>query len=172
MKKRLIMLLIAAICCMFGCKDDSKETVVYDDGMAEELSENVIKCFKDEDEKELEMLFCQKIKESGELSTEIREAFAYINGEIVSHDMPKGSTGGGIIENGKRTELSMNGKVTNIKTETGKVYSIYIHSYAINTKKEDYVGITNIDIYLESELVNDNKDSGIQQHFSIGDFLE
>ena len=48
---------------MFGCKDDSKETVVYDEGMAEELSENVIKCFKDEDEKKLEMLFCQKIKE-------------------------------------------------------------------------------------------------------------
>lgn len=32
-------------------------------------------------------------------------------------------------------------------------------------------GITNIDIYLESELVTENEDSSLQ-HFSIGDFLE
>lgn len=113
---------------------------------ADRISQSVIECFVDEDEKELKKLFCEKIAGKYTLDKEIQNAFDYIDGEIISYNVYSDPIGGSAWDDGVQTRLDVKPWIREIKTDTGGEYTIAAHGYLVYEKGGEYIGLTYINI--------------------------
>lgn len=130
----------------------SNSDYITPDQQADKLTVQIFDCFINNDSETLKSLFSSNVQESHDLDTEIKEAFYYIGGDIISYDEPDGTIQGKSrrAEEGI-TQLVLGGVITNIKTDTGKTYRISFTSYAINKDDEDDVGVISIGV-IDEEL--------------------
>lgn len=130
-----------------GCSfDETKET-------AEEHSDIIISCIKENDVSTLEEMFCPYIRDNHKLYEEIKAAFEFIDGEIVSEgDKHYLDETGGAVENGQIVSSRIQPEIRNVKTDSNKEYTIIFNEYLINTENPDYTGITRITITNEIGL--------------------
>ncbi|NLZ46438.1 MAG: DUF5104 domain-containing protein, partial [Clostridiales bacterium] len=161
--KKLFLIAITLIMCvgMSACTpvgnilskfENSSDKYITPDKQADNLTLQIFECFLDKDSEELKSLFSKNIQDSYEHDTEIQEAFNYIDGNIISYDKPDGEIQGESRRGEKGvTELIFGGKIRNIETDKGKVYSISFTSYAINKDDENNVGVLSIGV-IDSEL--------------------
>jgi hypothetical protein len=164
----LSVFLVISTSCDFKWQPIDRENIINDD-TAKKLSVEVMEYIKDGDIESLKNLFCLTIQNTHNLDKEIAEALEFIDGEIVSHDEPKGSTGAGKMREEGWIELGLSGRIENILTDTGKIYRIRFHSYAIYKANEDNVGITSMNI-LSEEYNRENNLPAWAKH-TIGEFF-
>ena len=127
-------------------EETTKEEGVYQDPwiVAQKQSEEIWECIENKDAEKLKSLFCPKIQDTHNLDLEIERFFQYIDGEIISYDRPYGNYGGGSKKDGIDTESHLWGRIKNINTDTGKIYSIGFESYLVYKKDEEYEGVNEI----------------------------
>lgn len=124
-----------------GCSSDETKTT------AEEHSDIIIICIKENDANTLEEMFCPYIRDNHKLDEEIEGAFEFIDGEIVSEgDKHYLDETGGAVENGQIVSSRIQPEIRNLKTDSDKEYTIIFNEYLINTENPDYTGITRITI--------------------------
>jgi len=139
------------------------------------MSLEIIRCFKDNDQKGLKSLFCEKSRSAPDFDAQITQAFAYIEGDILDYDINDSASGGQSIDNGKVTEWDVSPEITYVKTfedispaKTEDDLDFLIHVYDINyywliTNDEDtsYEGLQVMTI----NLLNVDK-------ITIGEYIE
>lgn len=114
-------------------------------------SEELLQGVLNKDAKAITDLFCPYVKENyPNLEEDIADWIELIDGDILSYDTPKGARGGGTAtaEDGV-VEQSINGGIENVKTSSGKTYRIGHGGYSVYKEHPDYVGVTNITIFVE-----------------------
>ncbi len=123
--------LCMAMIFLAGCNSDfsSPSNPLGDKSKAaKEIGEEVMSYLKSGDAEALKAMFCDELKNSDDFDEKINEAMSFIDGEIVSYKNNGGSGGREATWEKIRPEL------TEIETDTGKYYHIYMSVY---TKNED-----------------------------------
>lgn len=137
--KTCFILIVAIV--VSSCSFSGDEDYVYP---PKKLAEDVVLCFLEQETETLKSLFSSYIKSKYDMDLQIEEAFAFIDDEILSYDEPFGDESGSSVKNGEWIESKFYGKISNIKTDTGKSYEIIINSFDINKDNPDKVGCSRI----------------------------
>ncbi|MBQ8841455.1 MAG: DUF5104 domain-containing protein [Ruminiclostridium sp.] len=134
--------------------DNEAETTEENDSGFETFEESAIKagkiageifdCFKEEDSERLKGFFSQYIEGKYDLDAQIKEAFALIDGEIISSDNPTGMPSDSAVEDGIWVRRELSCDIKNINTDSGKTYRIKINYLDLEKKNPDKVGCTRI----------------------------
>lgn len=168
MKTKIILCALIAMLSLSGCgivkiihylvTGEAGEHGITPDEEAQILCEQVFDSVRNHDKEKLKSLFCKKLQETHDLDKEIDEFFDFIDGEIISYDEPDGGPGVGkrTAEDGLIID-QITGEIYNIKTDTGKTYSIVECAYRIYKSDESLVGITGIRIIDEDKLEKEGK---------------
>lgn len=128
-----------------------KERWDWDDSEGEECGLKVIDCFINKDSETLKDLFCNYVKNTHDLDSEIEEAFGVIKEEIVSYDKFRiGSADS--FEEGVRVYADISCTVP-VKTSDDEEFEICIFSYIENSEKPNLVGLKMISIYSDDTLI-------------------
>ena len=101
---------------------------------AEEIGEEVMSCLKSGDAVSLKAMFCDELKNSDDFDAKIDEVMGFIDGEIISYKNDGGSGGR------EETWEKIRPELTNIETDTGKYYHIYMSVY-IKNEDPDKLGM-------------------------------
>lgn len=153
--KKIISIFISLVLVIYGftgCIDDKSSVSPPPDEMARLQSISVMECFENEDIEGLKSMFCKRVIDNIDLNSQIEGAFEFINGKIISYDEPDGTSGGGLIKDGKRVELILRGDTENIKTDLGSTYTLSFHSYGIYKEDANKVGITYLRVIDENNI--------------------
>lgn len=109
----------------------------------------------DKDISAVEALLCPEFQDSHpELDKEIHDMFYLIDGDIVSYDESIYAISGGTTAEGEYVERYVEPGIRNIRTSTGKTYSIYFVYYIVNNEHPKLLGICNIHMVLEEDDEN------------------
>ena len=146
-----VCLIISIFIIMSGCSFMNSEKVNTPERQAKAISTQMIKCFKEKDSENLKSLFSQHVQGKYDLDTQIKEAFDFINGDIVSHDEPDGKSSGKSTDMLGTIYREIQGEVTSVKTDKGKTYGIYYFACRTYRYDKDYVGVYCILIASEDE---------------------
>jgi len=158
MKKFAILLTLILLC---GCK--AADTLwSAADGLilqkkAEKLCEKVYECFAARDADALEELFCEKTKNTHDLSDEIARAFEFISGNIVSYKSLDGNARYHFYD--LKNNVIVRNTIRTIKTDNGGEYSITV-SFNLRYADSDYVGVQKL-------AIAENED-----FFTVGELFE
>lgn len=147
MSAGLFLILLLFTSCSdnpIAIKDEIKDT-----------AEQAIDALVNEDSEELFRFFARDIQNNhkSETMAEIQEAFDFIDGKIISYDYDQG----GEEEKKNYGELiyyDCRIWLTNVTTDTGKVYSIDFTYHYIWDEKPECEGITKILIYPKDDSEN------------------
>ena len=173
MRKALIPLMISLIAYTFSsCKyyapvpensqDDNtyneefyneigKGRWIWDDSEGEECGLKVIDCFMNKDSETLKDLFCNYVKNTHDLDSEIDEAFGVIKEDIVSCGKFRiGSSDS--FDEGVRVYADTSCTVP-IKTSDDEEFEICIFSCIENIEKPNLVGLKMVSIYSDDTLI-------------------
>lgn len=100
--------------------------------------------------------FCPYVKENyPDLEEQIDEWMEFIDGEIISYDKPEKSLPSGSYCYGTIEYRNYGVTIKNVKTSTGKTYSIGHGVYTENIDHPEFIGITNMSIFDEDQY-NEN----------------
>ncbi|MCM1090666.1 MAG: DUF5104 domain-containing protein [Butyrivibrio sp.] len=155
-KNRIILGLscISIFITLTGCASSAPSTkspYIGPEQVARLQSEAILQGVLDKDAEAIANLFCPYMKENyPNLEEDIEIWIDFIDGDILSYDAPKGAMGSGTwtAEDGL-VEGSINGRVENVKTSSGKTYRIGHGGYSVYKEHPDYVGVTSITIFVE-----------------------
>lgn len=126
-----------------------------------EQSEEILRCFDENDIEGLKSLFCEEINDTHNLEQEITEAMEFYKGTSNSYDKVL-IDGGEAVVDGIITDKHIGYSIDNIETNENMVYRIVTHSYLVYECDINYVGIT----YLK--VIDNNSDVKVQ----IGEYIE
>ena len=124
--------------------DFAKERWDWDDSDGDECALKVIDCFINKDSETLKEMFCSRARNIPDFDEHINEAFAFIDGNIISYDDYIASCSEVAYEEGKLVERYYGPFVDNITTDKNKVYTMNISLYAVYEKDNGYVGVSSI----------------------------
>ena len=122
-------------------------------GIAKRIGTNLVECINSKDVEGIKELFCTQSQKSDKIDKEIAGIFELIHSEIISYDITCNS--GESVDNGKLTRQQETIFIDNIKTTDGNSYSIIIYNLSVYEKNTDYVGVSEIDIYIGDYGEND-----------------
>ena len=143
-KKILIVLL--GTCLLLGTGCIGVDVNVY----AEKNCKEVITSLSKDDAEGIKETFCIESQGNEELEDQIEEGIDFFDGRVVSYnDYIFMSQEGESYGEGELVEQDYTATCSEIKTSTGKTYSITIYAYSIDDECPDNVGISEIDIYDE-----------------------
>ncbi len=169
MKKLLIILLIIplVLVLIFSIKiyNRNKCYGIYmtQSNYMDHKTEKFLDYICDEDIEGLKSMFCEKNKADCDLDKQLKEAFEFIDGDIVSYDSPYGASGE-TTSDGKVIMSSMNPVIHNILTSNKKKYDIIFYYKIVYEEHPEYVGITQITI---TDITNDKNSD---KKYVIGKF--
>jgi hypothetical protein len=150
---------IIVICCLFliltGCKSGQN----YELQLAREVAQEIMDAVIEKDEELLFSLLSQNQQNYHKISEQIQEAFDFIDGEIISYELPTNTLGGGkVLENGKVISENIRIDIKNVETNSGKKYHIIIQYFLIFKEDINVEGIRLIRINLidDSSKIVDN----------------
>ena len=135
MKKNIFCILLSIIgigiilTLLTGCKSEfsSQSNPLGDKSKyAKEIGEEVMSYLKSGDTVSLKAMFCDELKNSDDFDEKIDEVMGFIDGEIIYYENDGGSGGR------EETWEKIRPKLTNIETDTGKYYHIYMSVYIKN----------------------------------------
>jgi hypothetical protein len=122
------------------------------DFLGKEKGDEIMNCLKTGNSEDLKDMFCTELKNSEGFDEKIDEIMSFIDGEIISYNIPIGNGGRG--ETWERLEPN----VKDVETDKGNFYRIYISIYIENENPEK-LGIHYLQIY----LLGDKGENGIRQ---------
>ena len=138
--------------CMFVNKEneENKDNITprqYAEKQAEKLMQEIIK----KDKEGIKSLFSKQMKQAQGFDKEIEGLLEFIDGEIISYDMPFGNMHGGTTKPGEGYVVQrISGEINNVKTDKGGNYTIGFMSYYIYDENEDLIGINTISVIDEN----------------------
>ncbi len=139
--KMLLLFLTVFFMTSCGMVDENKQA-------SNEKSEEIIRCFDENDIEGLKQLFCQNSQANYNLDEEIKAAFDLYEGTSESYNLHYGGSAGS-WRNGECKDEHITPQIRNLKTDSENIYLICYHEYLIY-KEEQCVGITYIRIFDES----------------------
>lgn len=162
--KKLILLLLAIALLLTSCSTNSLDTLnnilsAGESGEIKQMSNDIIKCFRQKDKESLKKLFCEQVRDSLGFDEEIDKAFEYCKCDsYITSTINESASGGDRKEYGKRLEWYARPEIPyfEILTETGsgdmKLYYYAIHYYwqILYEADEMLEGLH----YIEIELLN------------------
>lgn len=115
-----------------------------------DISQKIVDYFNKKDLDGLKEIFCQKTQGISDIREQIQAAFEFINGNIVSYNHTLEAAGEGQSREKGETVKFDNGWIINdIRTDTDKVYKIFVHMFLLDTDKNregvSYLCITDSD---------------------------
>ena len=121
--------------------------------IARNVAQDIMDCFINKDEEALYSLLSPNAQNFHLTREQIQEAFEFIDGEIISYDLPTTTGGGGHSkENGVITAKNMTPRIRNIVTNSGDIYKICFDYRLILESDRNSEGLDDIIIRLmESE---------------------
>ncbi|MBQ3161353.1 MAG: DUF5104 domain-containing protein [Oscillospiraceae bacterium] len=128
----------------------------------DEIINEVLRCFDEDDTTKLKELFCPKtIENVVALDEQIKTAMEFYDGKHLSYD--------DIIVNGRaaKSASGFDPVITGLMTDTGKRYYIWINSYVVNAHNPEYVGISSISVKLMGA-----DDSAENTYVEVGEYIE
>ena len=141
--------------CIFQNENEKQMDMTprqYAEKQAEELMQGII----NKDKEAIKALFSNQMKQTLRFDKEVEGMLEFIEGEIISYDMPFGKIHGGRTELGKGyVEQRIGGEINNIKTDKGGNYTISFMSYYIYDENKDLVGINIISIFDENSYTEE-----------------
>ena len=151
------------ICIFFmGCKginnDSTEEYVDSYSKTALQQADIIMDGIQSGNCEEIADIFCPYIKKNHpELQTDIKTWMKYIDGNIISYDPP--TTERGSLNTGESgvEMLVTEADIDNVKTDTGKTYSIGMGSYSVFKNHSDCVGVTDL-LIRDLDAEKENKD--------------
>jgi len=159
--KKALSVLAAVVLLLSACGEDegSAETAQKSNlDIARDVAQDIMDCFIDKDEEKLYSLFSTKSKKYYKLEEQIEAAFDFIDGEIISYELPTDTGGGGYeIENGKTIADNMTPWIY-IETDSGKMYRIVFQYFTVFVEDRNGEGLYCIIVSLL-----DNKKSLIER---------
>jgi len=155
--RECVLAIVILVFVLSGCgNSDSEEKYQSPEKIAQLQSEAIIEHVVNKDKEALKEMFCEHVKNTHDLDAEIETFLDTIDGEIVSYDHPRGYRGGGSIREYEGVvEQLLYGRIDNIKTNEGRVYTIGFDSYEVCNEHPDYVGVCYIRI-VDMALRNEN----------------
>lgn len=156
MKKILLIMLILPICYLVvGCLENSTNQ----EKIGTDMCNEIMRCIHEEDIESFKSMFCDQISDAHDLDSEIKLAFDFFDGKILSHD--KFLIGGGdSMRDGELTDSHIVPIIDNIKTDTGKTYKITYLSYIVLNQNERLIG-------MQYMIIRDENDETIM----IGEYI-
>jgi len=140
--------------CFFNPRDllllresETEATLSPDMQLAIDLSQQIMDCFINKDADTLYSLFSPDAQQFPIIKEQIDEAMNFINGNIISYELPtRPDYGGGSWEHGVQTAKSMDPEIDKVITDTGYEYRIGWQYFLILRGRPDEVGLTVIGI--------------------------
>ncbi|MCL2109888.1 MAG: DUF5104 domain-containing protein [Oscillospiraceae bacterium] len=87
------------------------------------------------------------------IDEQIQKAFEFIDGEIISYELPTSTGGGGrVVEEGKLMSENISPQIKNIETDIGKIYRISFQYFLTFEYDEDVVGVR----FIHISIINEN----------------
>jgi len=137
-----IIVLFSLTICFIGCEEENSPKSKSKMQIAQDTAEEIMNCFIAKDENALYSILSPKIQNSSRTKEEIRIAFDFIDGEIISYDLPTDTGGGGhSIREGKIVSDNMTPRIYNVITNSGKRYTIGFQYFLIFEEDENVVGV-------------------------------
>lgn len=144
----LLTISIITFGLLVGCDPDNP---LGDKGLAgEQKGEEVIGYLKSDDSESLKDMFCDELRNRDDFDEKINEIMEFIDGVIISYENVGGSGG-----RGETWECLYPG-LTNIETDKGKSYKIYMSIY-IKNENPNKLGMHQFQIHLLGDK-NENGD--------------
>jgi len=142
--KKVISVLAAVVLLLSACGEDdgSVETAKKSNlDIAREVSQIIVDAFINKDEEMLVSTFSQQLKNYSQVKEQIQSAFDFIDGEIISYELPTDTGGGGYeIENGKTIAEDMTPWIY-IETDSGKMYRIVFQYFTVFVEDRNGEGL-------------------------------
>ena len=133
--KIVLVILFILVLGLTGCNSTSPTKVAK--GQATAIIEYVIT----KDNEGLKSLFTPESSLSSTLEQEIEDFLNFIDGNIISYDKIYGGRDNAKLRYGKAVYEKLYGKVSNIKTDTGKNYEIRHYAISVDEEKTDEIGV-------------------------------
>ena len=121
---------------------------------ANNQGEEILRCFNEGDKEKFKSMFSKRQRERKELDSEIDEAMKFIDGKIISHYPSCFGGDSDAIDDGEVTYINVSLNIDDIKTDTGKKYTLSGLYYIKNKKDPNNIGLIVVTIY-EEQVEND-----------------
>ena len=133
-----VFFIVLIFVCLTGCSITNTSSP---GAIAKKQANIILKCIQENDADTLKSLFTPDIQKKPELDEQIHSFLNFIDGEIVSYSQPFGERGGGEYRYGETVYQELYGSISNIQTDTGKIYRITHNAIFINKKNPDNLGV-------------------------------
>ena len=104
-----------------------------------EQAENILLFLEEGNVEAIREMFCERLKNQENIDEKIQEAIDLLDGKIISHKLVGG--GGRAHWGSDGNRVIENGGGHNIRTDTDKVYHLFIGIYKENDFDSDLIGI-------------------------------
>lgn len=106
----------------------------------------ILRCFSERDSEGFKELFCDLIKNTHDLDSEIEEAFAVIDKPIISH-RPIQIGGEEYRRKGVIIKSRISTNIYDVTISEEEKYDIFFAAYLVTDKGDNLIGLSVIDIY-------------------------
>jgi len=167
--KKIILIFAIIIVLLFlaikftGCKEyinDNSPKSNLD--IARDVAQNIMDCFIDKDEEALYSILAQEAQEFEFTKKQIHEAFDFIDGEIISYELPTDTGGGGFYKRSGKVMSESIAPCIYFKTDKEKLYSIWFQYFLIHVDDINIQGLDRISVSLL------DKDEALVERLGIG----
>ena len=131
-KLKTIFIVVIMVFNITAC--NSGRGQIINTGHTKNLSEIIIECFNNENEKNLVEIFSPCIQENDDLEKNIKKAFYEVEGKIISYEVLSYGYDGS-IRDGKWVIKNEQVKIYDIITDKGEEYIIDYSEYIINNDR-------------------------------------
>jgi hypothetical protein len=136
----LCVLVLCFLLLLTACNSKSQFT--------KDLAQEIMDAFTEKDEEALFSLFSQELQEYPLAREQIQEAFNFIDGEIISYELPAFAEGGGkVIEEGKIMSENIAPIIYDIETDSGKRYQILFQYFIIFEYDKNREGLVLVSVF-------------------------
>ena len=118
--------------------------------IAQSQANTILECVISKDSDTLKSLLLPSMRESPETDRQVETFLNFIDGDVVSHSKPQGDLSSSEKRSGKIVWEFLSGRTANIKTTSGKKYTIYHQTINVSEKKPDDIGVYCITIVDDS----------------------
>jgi hypothetical protein len=136
-----LMMLIA----FTACDDDSEYKPP--DQIATETQAEIMDCFLNGNQERIKEMLCARCKNLPDIDEQVKKAFEFIDGEIVSYNEDHWGSACGASE-----RKDMGGHTSEIVTDKGTEYTIGYKAWLTNEENPDLVGVYLISVKNDTEF--------------------
>lgn len=134
MKKIIYILTSLIMLISFTACDD--ENYKPPDQIATETQAEIMDCFLNGNQERIKEMLCERCKNLPDIDEQVKKAFEFIDGEIVSYDEEHRASSVGASE-----RKDMGGHVSEVITDKGTEYEIGYKAWLTNEENPDLVGV-------------------------------